>query len=127
MIIHENLQKTCWYHQGISATSIPFNEESWNIVRVDVKRNKIQILTPILNRFFKRCRLWARELKWSRAPRQLLQREVGRRPYPSHYPQWRNQKRSQLFWALEEVEGSIFLHGRIQRLSRKHSNLSEKP
>ena len=129
MLIHETIQTTCWYHQGISVTSIPLKTEGrWDILKIYTNKNKIYILTPILNRFFKRCRLWAQALKWSRGLRQLRQRELGRHPYPSHCPQWRSQKQKRtLFWALEEVEGSMFLHGRIQRPSRRLPNRSEMP
>jgi hypothetical protein len=129
MIIYETPEKTCWYYQGISALSLQFGPGTWNIVSINTTNHTIKPLTQSLLHFFKRCRAWAQGSLWSRGLRRLRERELlGRaeRLCPSHSPQWRSLSQ-QPFLAAEEVAGSIFLHGRLQRPSRMLPGLSVRP
>ena len=118
MIIYETAQKTCWYHQGISPLSLTFGPGSWNIVAI-TQNHTIKPLTQTLLRFIKRCRAWAQGLIWSRGLRHRRQRELtGRLPCPNHSPQWHSLAEEQPFLPAEEVAGSMFLDGRLQRPSR---------
>lgn len=129
MLIHETIEKTCWYHQGISALSLQFGPGTWSIISVNTQNHTIKPLTQPLYRFFKRCRAWAQGLIWSRGLRRLRERELkGWLPYPSHSPQWHSHlAQEQPFLPAEEVAGSMFLGGHLQRPSRMLPGLLERP
>ncbi len=125
VIIHETAQKTCWYNQGLCPKSIPLNlPGNWNIVAIN--QTHIRLLTPALLCFFTRCRAWAQARKWSRGLARVRQRELtGRLPCPSRSPQWHNLE--ELYEPAEEVAGSMFLDGRLQRPSRMLPSLLVRP
>lgn len=142
VITYETKEKVSWFHQGISAISMPLVlKGDWNILAIDTITKKIRPLMPVLIRFFKRCQVWAKAMKWSRGLRNIRRRELGlgtqghqghqgpvgahgSLPSPNRSPQWRRYLEERaLFFDAREVEGTMFLHGRLQRPSRIIQNL----
>ena len=88
MVICETPEKSCWYQRGISAINIPLHLKS-EIVAITLSPYKVRILTPPLLQFLKRCRAWARALRWSRGLRQLCKKELFGALTPAQSPLWR--------------------------------------